>query len=60
MEKITVNISAKGEIAYEVQGVKGAGCKQLTKAIDALAVVRETKNNKEFCELPVAQQQKIG
>ena len=60
MEQIDVVIGPNGEISYTVKGVKGAGCKALTKAIDALGTVTESKTTAEFCALPVQQQQKQG
>lgn len=60
METIEVVIAPDGSLSYTVKGVKGAGCKALTKAIDALGTVTETKNTSEFCALPVQQQQKQG
>lgn len=60
MEQIKVTIDAKGGVSYTVQGVKGKGCKELTKAIDALGTVSETKNTSEFCEIPVAPKLRIG
>lgn len=62
MEQIKVTISKAGEIAYEVSGVKGAGCKALTKAIDELAggQIIEQKNNAEFCQVPEIRQTQKG
>lgn len=60
METINVVIAKDGSLSYTVKGVKGAGCKALTKAIDALGVVTDTKKTNEFCELPVGRTQKLG
>ena len=60
MEQIDVVIGPNGEISYTVKGVKGAGCKALTKAIDALGLVTESKTTAEFCQLPATVQQKNG
>lgn len=60
MEKIDITIAADGSLSYVVSGVKGAGCKALTKAIDALGTVTDSKTTSEFCELPAVQQQKTG
>ena len=57
---VKVVIDKTGALTYTVKGVKGAGCKALTKAIDALGTVTESKNTSEFCELPAVQQQKTG
>lgn len=52
-EQIDIKISATGEITYSVKGVKGSGCKALTKPIDELAgEVLESKNTAEYCQLP--------
>jgi hypothetical protein len=50
MENIEVIIGRKGEVSYTVRGVKGAGCKALTKAIDDLGKVTETKKTGEYFE----------
>lgn len=61
MEQITVRISNTGEIEYDVKGVKGGKCKDLTKAIDAIAgKVLESKVTGEFCQTEVRQQLKTG
>lgn len=48
MEIIEVIIKRSGEISYTVSGVKGAGCANLTKAIDQLGKVTETKKTGEY------------
>jgi hypothetical protein len=54
LETIKVTISAAGDISYEVSGVKGKKCRDLTKAIDALSSkVLESKTTSEFCEIEV-------
>lgn len=60
MQEIKVVILPDGSLSYTVAGVKGKSCKDLTKAIDALGVVTETKTTGEYCEVPVHSQQKIG
>jgi hypothetical protein len=60
MEKISVVINTDGSFEYAVAGVKGSKCRDLTKALDALANVVTTKNTGEYCEMPVANQQKAG
>lgn len=59
METINVVIAADGSLSYEVRGVKGSSCKALTKAIDQLAAVTETKNTREYCEIPQAQSSQL-
>lgn len=57
MEKIQIEISKDGSISYEVHGVRGAGCRNLTRAIDQIAgTVLETKNTREYAEQPVVRQ----
>ncbi len=60
MQQIKVNISNTGEIDYSVSGVKGGKCKDLTKLIDKLANVVDTKVTGEFCEVETGVQQKTG
>ena len=58
METIDIVITEDGALSYTVRGVKGSSCKALTKSIDALGTVKETKNTGEYCQLPTQQQQK--
>lgn len=59
METINVTIDAEGAIQYEVKGVKGRKCTDLTKAIDAISgQVLETKKTGEYCQIETQQQQK--
>lgn len=60
METINVVIAKDGSLSYTVKGVKGSGCKALTKAIDALGVVTDSKNTNEYCQLPAVNSQKVG
>ncbi len=60
MEQIKVVIAKDGSFNYEVKGVKGKSCKELTKAIDALGRITDTKTTAEYCALPVGQTQKLG
>ncbi len=60
METINIKISPEGEIAYDVKGVKGGKCKTLTKFIDQLAGVIETKTTGEYCQVDTTVQQKLG
>lgn len=60
METIEVVIAKDGSLSYTVKGVKGSGCKALTKVIDALGTVTETKTTGEFCQIETKQQQKQG
>ena len=60
METIDIEISASGEIAYTVKGVKGKGCRDLTKEIDAIAGrVLDTRNTPEFNERPVQNRSEV-
>lgn len=60
MQEIKVVIEKDGSLSYTVKGVKGSSCKALTKAIDALGNVTETKNTGEYCEINTAVQQRTG
>ncbi len=60
MQEIKITIALDGSLSYTVAGLKGKSCRDLTKAIDALGVVTETKNTSEYCELPAVQQQRTG
>ena len=52
MEKIKVVISKTGEIEYEVSGVKGKKCKDLTKAIDEISgKVLSSEVTGEYCQV---------
>lgn len=50
MEKIKVTVKKDGSIEYQVQGVKGKGCKDVSKFIDSLGKVKETKNTAEYSQ----------
>lgn len=51
MEKIKVKISKTGEIEYEVQGVKGKKCRDLTKAIDEISgKIISSEVTGEYCQ----------
>lgn len=47
-EKIKVTVKKDGSLEYVVQGVKGKGCKELTKLIDQLGRVIESKTTSEY------------
>lgn len=59
-EEIKVVIAPDGSFSYTVKGVKGKSCKDLTKAIDALGRVVESKTTGEYCQIETQQQQKQG
>lgn len=51
MQEIKVKISKTCEIEYEVQGVKGKKCRDLTKAIDEIAgKIISTETTGEYCQ----------
>ena len=51
MQEITIRIGKGGTINLDVAGVKGGGCKDLTKAFEkALGTAVETKNTNEYYE----------
>ncbi len=52
-ETIEVTIKRDGTLSYEVKGVKGASCKELTAAIDAMTKNDGLRGNTdEFYETP--------
>lgn len=58
MQEIKITIEPDGQVRTEVKGVKGAGCKMLTNAIEAaLGAVKSNTVTPEFFEKP--QQEKI-
>jgi len=50
MEEIKITIHADGTMDYIVSGVKGASCKELTKAIDQMTKGGKGGNTPEFFE----------
>lgn len=57
MQEITIRVGKGGKINLDVAGVKGGGCKDLTKAFEkALGTVAETKTTSEYYE----QEQQTG
>lgn len=58
MEQIIVTIKPDGSMSYKVNGVKGKSCKDLTKFIDEMGQVADTKTTPEFCQLPAQNTQK--
>lgn len=51
MEKQIVNIAANGDYTIEVQGVKGAGCMDVTKSLErALGKTVSSTKTREFNE----------
>ena len=55
METIKVVIAADGSMSYEVKGVKGRSCKDLTKTIDKISgKVLESKTTHEYHEVATA------
>lgn len=51
-EEISITIKKDGTMSYTVQGVQGASCKELTKALDNLSKGGDRGNTKEFYETP--------
>lgn len=63
MEEIRIKINADATLEYEVKGVKGRKCKDLTKIIDAIAGaggVLESKTTHEFCQVDTMVRLKQG
>jgi len=53
MEKIEFIIDKHGDFVMEVNGVKGGKCKDITKALQNLGTITESKNTAEAFEIPV-------
>lgn len=53
MEKIEFIIDEHGDFTMEVNGVKGGKCKDITKMLQKLGTVAESKNTAEAFEIPV-------
>ena len=51
-EKIKIEITKDAQISYEVNGVKGKKCKELTKAIDDIAggKILHSEVTGEYCQ----------
>lgn len=53
-DKMTISISPTGDVQVKVDGVKGASCKDVSKAIEkALGQVTSDKLTSEYYETPV-------
>ena len=51
MERIDILIKKDASIEYEVKGVKGKGCQELTKTIDEISgKVLESRKTNEYYE----------
>jgi hypothetical protein len=50
MEKIKVTVKKDGTIEYQVTGVKGRSCKEVSKFIDSLGKVTESKTTSEYSQ----------
>ena len=48
MQKINIKIKKDATLEYEVKGVKGKGCTDVTKFIDKLGKVTEQKKTAEY------------
>jgi hypothetical protein len=59
MAKVTVTIKKDGTMEYLVAGVKGKGCKDLTKFLDRMGEVLESKNTAEYNQAPDNEQERI-
>jgi len=63
MEEITIRIGKDGKVNLNVEGIKGTGCKDLTKAMEkALGTVEQTKATSEMYEqqATVENEQEVG
>lgn len=60
MQQIKIEISKTGEVQYEVAGVKGKKCKDLTKQIDDLCgKVLDSQVTGEYCQVDPDERVKI-
>ena len=50
MEILKVKINKDGTLSYDVKGVQGTSCKDLTKFIDAMSKKTDSTNTAEFHE----------
>ncbi len=58
---ITIDISPKAEVTFEVNGVKGSACKDLTKALEEkLGSVSSVTDTAEAYEQPEVLNQEIN
>ena len=54
--RVVITISPNGDTKVGVSGVKGAGCKQLTREFEqALGRAGESKETQEYYEQPLVQ-----
>lgn len=62
MQEIKVIISKDGKVTIDVEGIKGSGCKNLTKALEkALGKTTKSKKKAEYYdEQDVSDQQGVG
>lgn len=55
MERIVIRIKPDATTSIEVNGVKGASCKDLTKGLEeALGAVQSSENTQEYYDEPEA------
>lgn len=60
-EEITITIDAQGNVEVSVKGVKGQGCKALTREIEkALGKVTADKKTREYHEKPRTNKLRLG
>jgi hypothetical protein len=58
-KNVKVVIKKNGEMEYTVSGVKGKGCKDLTRFLDQMGQVLETENTAEYCMVPEREDDRI-
>ena len=62
MEEIKIIISKDGKVTIDVDGIKGSGCKKLTKTLEKKLgkTVKDKKKAEYYQEQNVEDQQSIG
>lgn len=58
-EEIHLRLDDDNNLVAEVRGVKGPGCKELTKAIESLGTVLKDEKTREFNEREVSNNARI-
>jgi hypothetical protein len=58
-KNVKVTIRKDGTMEYNVSGVKGKGCKDLTKFLDQMGQVLESKNTAEYNQTPEREEERL-
>ncbi len=62
MEEIKIIISKSGQVTIDVEGIKGSGCKNLTKAMEKAfgMTIKDKKKSDYYDEQDVSDNQSVG